>query len=54
MIKLLLIKEIQQARRGRHTLFTINRKVITACAIMREAFFEYLNEKLSLARKVKI
>lgn len=31
-----------------------NPKVITACDIMREVLFEYLNEQQSLARKVKI
>jgi len=31
-----------------------NPKVITACDIMREVLFEYLNEKQSLTRKVKI
>ena len=31
-----------------------NPKVITACDIMREVLFEYLDEKQSLARKVKI
>lgn len=31
-----------------------NPKVITACDIMREVLFEFLNEQQSLARKVKI
>ena len=31
-----------------------NPKVITACDIMREVLFEYLNEKQSLTKKVKI
>ena len=31
-----------------------NPKVITACDIMREVLFEYLDEKQSLTRKVKI
>jgi len=30
-----------------------NPKVITACDIMREVLFEYLNEKQSLTKKVK-
>jgi ArsR family transcriptional regulator len=31
-----------------------NPKVITACDIMREVLFEYLNQTQSLAKKVKI
>src|SRR3989337_4234440 len=31
-----------------------NPKVITACDIMREVLFEYLNEKQSLTKQVKI
>jgi len=49
-------KGILKSRRAGVSIYysLANPKVITACDIMREVLFEYLNEKQSLASKVKI